>query len=288
MTLDDLLSKAGGGDGLRTLARHYGLSEADADRMVAAFTPAFQTGLQSAMADPAALFQLMSRLATENLERFYKEPESAFAGAGLRESQELMERIFRSEDVRRALAEQMSAATGLAQAVTREMMPALTAIALGGIERNARENPLLSAMLDQMRALSGGRPSGTPRAEVPRAEKGPLDRYEDEQAEKSRSDAARLAGAFADNPFVKAYGEMMRAGTAAALDPSNPFMAASKAGTPPQSGEGAGADPAAASAAAGQALFGNAIESSRRLGEAYQRAIESILASGSGSGSGVR
>nr|WP_246206541.1 DUF937 domain-containing protein [Propylenella binzhouense] len=266
------MRQAGGGGAFRALAGKFGLTDGDLDRLVAAFTPALQSGLEANMRDPAAFFRLMGELATANAARFYEHPESAFTDAGWRESRALMERIFQSEDVRRALAEQISAATGLAQAVAREALPALTAIGLGGIERVSRKNPFFEAMLRQ--AESAPRPPAGGGA----AAKGPLDRYEEEQAEKERTEAGAFAQAFADNPFVKAYAEMVRQGTAGALDPSNPFHAALAAAAAPAAGE-AGPDPAAGEAL-GRALLGDALESGRRMGEAYQKAVAAAFAAG--------
>lgn len=265
MDLFDLVRRAQSGEAFRTLAAAYGLSEHEVEKAVAAFTPALARGLQQQTADPFGLFELMRQMAAGRFAEYYERPERAATAAGTAEGAAVLERLFRSEPVRRAVSERVAAAAGLAQAVAGEMMPALAAIALGGLGRQAAEaNPWFAAMLGQMKAAAPREP-----APGPAPAKGPLDRLEEEQAARERQ--GRTA---ADNPFAKAYAEWMRAGAAAALDPDNP-LSRMMAAMPTAPGGAA-----SAGAPTGETLFGELLDPGRRMGEAYRQAIDAILAGG--------
>jgi hypothetical protein len=194
--------------------------------------------------------------------RAYQQPDWAFGG-GRGRGEDALAFMFGSPELARAVASQAAAFTGLAQEKMNELMPALAAMTFGGLAKQATAaNPFLDAMLKQFRA--GG-------IETPRAEKGPLDRYEEEQAARG--------GASGTADLARAQGEMMQAGMAAFQTGTAMWQQAmaemmKSAGAAAGTADGKEAGPTAS----GRDLFGDMFEPGLRLGEAYQREMEAIFA----------
>ena len=255
MNLFDIMRQAGGGNAFSQLATQYGLSEDQVAKAVQAFMPAFSSGLKRSTADPLGVTEFMRRLAAGDYLRAYQNPHWA-TGGGRGGGEDALKFLFGSPDATRALAAQAAAFTGLGADKLGEILPALAAMMFGGLARqSAAANPMLDAMLKQFQ------PGATGGAEA----KGPLDRYEEEQAAGDRGVADPLAGA---------QGEMMRAGLAAFQAGTAAWQKAvgeAMKGPAAAAGEGPGAG------APGQNVFGELLEPGLRLGEAYQREVEAML-----------
>jgi hypothetical protein len=158
-----------------------------------------------------------------------------------------------------AIAGQASLFTGIRREKLDELMPALAAMAFGGLAEQARAaNPAFDAMLQ---ALGGGA------AEKSKSEKGPLDRYEEEQARRESA-----AGGAAD--LARMQSEMMKTGLAAFQAGAAAWQRTAGAmtgGAPADHGEQPQAD------VSGRAVFGELLEAGSRIGEAYQREMEALV-----------
>jgi len=254
MNLFDIMRGAGGGSGFSTLGSQFGLSEEQVARAVQAFLPAFSAGLKRSTADPLGLAEFMQRLAQGNYAQAYQNPFLA-SDAGRAQGNEALAFLFGSPDAARAVAEQASAFTGLARDKLLELLPAVTAMMFGGLaEQSRRANPLLDAWMKQFQA-----------APPKPAAKGPLDRYEEDQAERERA-AAEFARAQAES--AKAGLAAVQAGTAAWQQGMAEMMKA--AGMP---GGAGGKQPAVS----GREMFGEMFEPGLRLSEAYQREMEALI-----------
>jgi hypothetical protein len=250
MNLFDIMRQAGGGDAFAELARQFGLSEEQIGKAVEAFMPAFSAGLKRSTGDPLGLMQLMQKLSMGSYPEAYRNPAWAF-GPGQQPGQEALSFLFGSPEAVRALAAQAAAFTGLSPDKLAAMLPALASMVFGGLaQQAARANPMFEALLQQMQV--GAAP----------AAKGPLDRYEEEQA--ARGESANLG---------QAQAEMMKAGMAA-------FQANAAAWQRAMSAAMSAADdtgPKSPMPKSGPDLFGEMFEPGRRLGEAYQREMEALL-----------
>jgi hypothetical protein len=262
MNLFEIMRGAGGGEAFAQLARQFGLSEDQIAKAVQAFMPAFSAGLKRSTADPFGFAEFMRKLAVPDFTRAYQQPDWAF-GAGRGQGEDALAFMFGSPEMGRAVASQAAAFTGLAQEKMNELMPAVAAMTFGGLAKQATaSNPFLDAMLKQFRAGE---------TETSRAEKGPLDRYEDEQS-------ARGGGAGAAD-LARTQGEMMQAGMAAFQTGTAMWQQAmaemmKSAGAAAGTADGKEAGPTPS----GRDLFGDMFEPGLRLGEAYQREMEAIFA----------
>lgn len=249
MNLFEIMRAAGDGNAFPAMAAQYGLSEDDVLKAVQAFLPAFSAGLKRSTADPLGVTEFMRRLASGEYLRAFQDPAWA-SGAGRQSGEEALSFLFGGPAAARALAEQAAAFTGIGQNKLAELFPALAATMFGGLTRHATATPVLDAMLKQFTAAAASTP----------AAKGPLDRYEEEQAAREGLPAG---------DFVRAQTELMQAGFTA-------FQAGAEAwqkavGEAMKTGGGLSGD------RAGGAIFGELFEPGLRLSESYQREMQAVL-----------
>ena len=257
MNLFDIMRQAGGGNAFSALGAQYGLTEEQVAKAMQAFMPAFSAGLKQSTADPLGLADFMRRLATGGYGQAFGNPQWAF-GAGRPQGEEALSFLFGSPDAARAIAAQAGAFTGLAPEKLAELLPAVAAMMFGGLAKQANAaNPLLEAMLKQFHAALPGNA---------KAAKGPLDRYEEEQAEREKGGPAR-----AQEDMMKAGLAAFQAGTAAWQQTMGEMMKTAGGGAVTGTGERPEAK------TSGRDLFGELFEPGRRFGEAYQREMEAML-----------
>ena len=258
MNLFDIMRSAGGGNPYAALAAHYGLNQDQIAKAVEAFLPAFSAGLKQSTADPFGTFELMRRMATGDWRRAYAEPAFAF-GPGWRQGEDAMAFLFGSPAAARAVTEQAAVFSGLAQEKLREMMPALTAMMLGGLTSQAASvNPMLDAMLKQFRASDRTAAPGTGKP------RGPLDRYEEEQAAKEGgADIAAMQDA-----MTKAGLAAFEAGAAAWRQAGQVMGGGALTGNASQQ----------ETTVTGREAFGEMLEPGLRASESYLRAINELMA----------
>jgi hypothetical protein len=267
MDLFDIMQQAGGGKAFEAMASQYGLQPDQVQSAMAAFMPAFATGLQRNTSDPMGFLKFMQAISTGQHANYYDDPQSALSGLGIEEGNAILGHLFGSKDVSRAVADQVNAATGIGQSILKQMLPVIASMVLGGLFKQSRGggNPILETIIEQM---TGGGPA-----------KGPLDRYEEEQAERQSREPSPAPGGFGDNPFGRIMEEMLGGGASGGAGGANPWGRMMEQ----MMGGGAGQEqpqkPAAApqTPRSGKDIFGDMLEPGRRMGEAYQKNMESIF-----------
>jgi hypothetical protein len=249
MDLFDIMQQAGGGKAFQAMASQYGLQPDQVQSAMEAFMPAFSTGLQRNTADPMGFLKFMQAISTGQHANYFDNPQSALSGLGIDEGNAILGHLFGSKDVSRAVASQVNAATGISQSILKQMLPAIASMVLGGLFKQSRGggNPILETILEQM---TGGR------AEPPA--KGPLDRYEDEEAMMEEMMGGGGAGG-GQNPWGRMMEEMLGGG--ARTEQELPQKPAAAPQTP----------------RSGKDIFGDMLEPGRRMGEDYQKNMESIF-----------
>jgi hypothetical protein len=259
MNLFELLQNAGGGKAWAEAASRFGLTEEQMRKAVEAFLPAFSAGLKRSTSDPLGLMEFMRRLSAADYFRAYENPASAW-GESAGKGNDALAFLFGSAEAARQLAKQASAFTGIDQGRLTELLPTLATLTFGGLAHQAAAmNPIFAAMM-QPSAAGAAKKSGA---------KGPLDRYEEEQEERERRAAEKLAGAQA---------EVMQAGLAAFQTGAAAWQEAVGA-MMKTAGGGAvtGAKKSPEGDASGAKLFGEMFEPGVGLSEAYRREMEALL-----------
>jgi len=261
MNLFDIMRSDGGGDAFSEIAKQYGLSAEQTAAAVGALVPGFSAGLTRNASDPFGLARLLSTMAEPDYAHAYTDPAWALKG-GSRKGEEALAQLFGSEEIAEKAAELAAAYSGLAKESLKKLQAPLAAMMLGGIAKESRaENPLLDAMLKHVRAA---RDAVAAEEEAPQA-KGPLDRYEEEQERRERTENAAFLRAMEEG--TQAGLTALEAGTAAWQS----AMAAMLEGMPAPGKSGKQAAPSA------RDLFGEMLEPGIELGEAYRRQMTEML-----------
>lgn len=254
MNLFDLMNQAGGGKGFADLGQQFGLSESDVRKAVEAFAPAFSAGLGRKAAEPSGLYDFLGTLAGGQYDQFFNSPLAAGRDAERDSGNAILGQLFGSKDVSRALANQASAATGLSEAILKQVLPAIAAMMSGGLAQQAKAGTN-SPFGEILRQMQGGSATHSPSGG--KAPRGPLDRFEDEQKQ-AEEKASGMPGGLEDMPFGRVFSDILGStlGYAGGTDTEDRFKK---------------------QAEAGKAVFGDMIEPGRQMGEAYGKAVNTIF-----------
>lgn len=237
LPLSDLLA-AQNGIAMEALQRQFSLTQQQTQQVVETLLPAFSTGLKNNVADPYGVGAFLQTLAAGNHAHYFDNPMSAFTPGGQAAGNDVLGQIFGSKELSRAVAAQAATATGIGQEVIKQMLPAIAAMIMGGLFKQASgqlgpgvqpnfgnaglggaTNPMgaiLAEMMRQAGALTGGQPR--PRQPDPMAN--PFGKMMQDMfggagsahREKAPEPAARNPfDPFAQNPFGKAVQDMMSA-----------------------------------------------------------------------------
>jgi hypothetical protein len=135
--LYDMLELSRNGQAFEILARQFGLTEEQTRSAIAALMPAFGEGLRRQMADPARLAALFGALSSGQHGRFFDDPGAAASPPGIREGNALIDQIFGSNALTQAVSTQAASMAGISQEIMREMMPAVAALMMGALQKQA-------------------------------------------------------------------------------------------------------------------------------------------------------
>lgn len=162
MNLSDILSQAQGG-GVASLGKQFGLSPQQTQSAVEALLPAFSKGFQQTASSPQGLGALLTMLGGK------QEVEGASGGNAV------LNEIFGSKDLSRAVASQASQASGVGADVLRKMLPAIAGMLVNGMASQTNKeiktgkfsasNPLGEIIEQMMKGQGGGR--GAPQSNNP-------------------------------------------------------------------------------------------------------------------------
>jgi hypothetical protein len=149
-TFFDLMREAQQNAMASPLAKEFGLSAEEQARAFAALAPAFWLGLRNSTADPFGVAAFWQQFAAGQYKPYFDNPFAAMTPKGQADGNRVLETLFGSPQIARAVALQVEAATGIAQDVVKRMMPVMANMMMGGLQRQAEEfeNPFLRFFRD--------------------------------------------------------------------------------------------------------------------------------------------
>ena len=152
--LADILAQAQGKQGFDALLGQFGWSPDQAQAAMAALLPAFTMGMNRATQSPAGLADLMSLFAVKPSYAEILENPMTAGPAMINAGQEVLGKLFGSQALTQAIAQQAAAASGIGQDMMAKVMPVMATMLMGSLLKGAMDgqNPLgalLSAMLGQ-------------------------------------------------------------------------------------------------------------------------------------------
>ena len=204
LPLFDMMLQAQNGNAMDAMARQFGLAQEQAAKAMAALTPAFASGFKRNTANPYDFSALLSAMSSGNYAKYFEDMNSAFTPQGIADGNQVLQQLFGSKEVSRAIAAQAAQLTGIGQDVLKQMMPVMADTMMGGLFKqatgqfggaNAFTASPMAAMMQQWLESTGLQPKPQP----------------------------QTASMF-DNPFTRAFQEMM-GGQKKPEPQANPFLA---------------------------------------------------------------
>lgn len=211
IALYDLMLKAQDGSALEVMAKQFGLAQKQANEAVSALMPAFSEGMKRAAATPYDFTSFLKALYSGDHVKYFEDMTKAFTPSGIAEGNDLLSQFFGSKEVSRAIAAQAAQMTGIGQEVYKQMLPVVANTLMGGLFKQSaspffpgmqqdKDNPFLAAMQQWMVA--------TGMAKKPEPQTNPFNNPFT-QAFFGSTPGKETQDPLADNPFFKAYSDMM-------------------------------------------------------------------------------
>lgn len=276
LPLFDMMLRAQNGTAMEAMAKQFGLAQEQAAKAMAALTPAFASGFKRNAANPYDLSSLFEAMSSANYARYFEDMNAAFTPQGIADGNKVLQQIFGSKEVSRAIAAQVSQLTGIGQDILKQMMPVMADTLMGGLFKQTTgqfastdsfaTNPM-GAMIQQWLESTGFQPK---RPAPPTMFDNPFTRAFQEMMGAQPKQPAAPANPFLDNPFTKAFQEM--AASYGASTSSQTGEAQKPAGAAEPTSEGASA-PAEQFSAMINTLFDSGLE----VQKTYQKNMEQIF-----------
>lgn len=278
LPLFDMLNNAQNGDAIAALARQFNLSQQQAQAAVEALLPAFSQGLKRNVADPYGFGAFLTAMASGQHGKYFEDAANAFSPQGIQQGNDILGQLFGSKELSRAVAGQAAQATGIAQQVLQQMLPAIAAMIMGGLFKQstgqmgapgsaAAGNPLGEIIAEMMRQ---GGAMGFPQQPAPTPQNpfdNPLGKVLQDMfggARQGTPGQAPGAGPYGDNPFGKVFEDMLRQSQAAPAPQ-------------PAAEEPAQQNPSGRPRNPYDEIFGKMFETGRQQRDDYQAGVESIF-----------
>ncbi|RKE86023.1 DUF937 domain-containing protein [Rhizobium sp. AG855] len=238
LPLFDMMLQAQNGNAMDAMARQFGLAQEQAAKAIAALTPAFASGFKRNTANPYDFSALLSAMSSGNYAKYFEDMNSAFTPQGIADGNQVLQQLFGSKEVSRAIAAQAAQLTGIGQDILKQMMPVMADTMMGGLFKqatgqfagaNAFATSPMATMMQQWLESTGLQPKPQPQAAS--MFDNPFTRaFQDMMGGQKKPEPQAPANPFFANPFAKAFQDMAAAYTGqSAAQPEAPKPEAAKA-----------------------------------------------------------
>ncbi|MBA8877091.1 DUF937 domain-containing protein [Phyllobacterium myrsinacearum] len=137
MNLVDMFLKGQGGQAVEALSRQFQLSQQQTIAAIEALMPAFSQGLQRNTADPMGVGAFIQALSSGQHVNYFDNPQAAFNPAGIADGNAILNNLFGSKDLSRAVADHAARMTGIAVSTLQQMLPVLASMTMGGLYKQS-------------------------------------------------------------------------------------------------------------------------------------------------------
>jgi len=226
LPLFDMMMQAQNGMAMDAMAKQYGLAQEQAAKAVAALMPAFASGFKRNTTNPYDFSALVQAMTSGNYAKYFEDMSSAFTPQGIADGNQVLQQLFGSKEVSRAIAAQAAQLTGVGQDILKQMMPVMADTLMGGLFKqttgqfsgaNAFAGTPMGAMMQQWLENTGLQPKPQPQPAAMAAAMfdNPFMRaFQDMMGGQKKPEPQAAANPFIDNPFTKAFQDMAAAYTA--------------------------------------------------------------------------
>jgi hypothetical protein len=218
LPLFDMMMQAQNGAAMEAIARQFNLAQEQATKAMAALMPAFSAGLKRSTSNPYDFVGLMQAVSSGNYGRYFEDMSRAFTPEGISDGNNILAQLFGSKEVSRAVAAQAAQMTGIGQDIYKRMLPVLADTLMGGLFKQTTGqmaspvNPFVNTAMGetiQKWLESTGfapKPKTTP---DPSIFDNPFTQAMQLMFSMPKPEPAPASNPFLDNPFAKAFQEMM-------------------------------------------------------------------------------
>ena len=223
LPLFDMMLRAQNGTAMESMASQFNLAQEQVTKAMAALMPAFSSGFKRNTANPYDFSSLIGAMASGGYAKYFEDMSSAFTPQGIADGNQVLQQLFGSKEVSRAIAAQAAQLTGIGQDILKQMMPVMADTLMGGLFKqstgqfpgaNAFAGTPMAAMMQQWLESTGLQPKPQPQAAT--MFDNPFTRAFQEMmgATQKKPEPQAPANPFLDNPFTKAFQDMAAAYTA--------------------------------------------------------------------------
>ncbi len=220
LPLFDMMMQAQNGAAMDAMGKQFNLAQEQATKAMAALMPAFSSGFKRSAADPYNFMGVMQAITSGAYAKYFEDMGKAFTPEGISDGNNVLQRLFGSKEVSRAIAAQAAQMTGIGQDIYKKMLPVMADTLMGGLfkettgQMNAAANPFLNTDMGEM-MQNWLQTMGFAPKQKPTPQQSIFDNPFTQAMELifgaqtvERKEAA--ANPFLDNPFAKAFQDMMR------------------------------------------------------------------------------
>jgi hypothetical protein len=238
--LFDMMMQAQNGNAIDVMAKQFGLAQEQMAKATAALMPAFSTAFKRNATNPYDFGAFLTAMSSGNYAPYFEDMSKAFTPQGMADGNGILDQLFGSKEMSRAIAAQAAQMTGIGQEIYKQMLPVMASAIMGGLFKQASgqmsgaHNPFantpMEAMMKPWLEASGFTKKPEP---APNPFDNPFTQamqnfFGMAKPEQKQQPAADM---FAANPFIKAFQDMMSAGSVAMepekkpadKDPTAPF-----------------------------------------------------------------
>jgi len=218
LPLFDMMMQAQNGAAMEAVSKQFNLAQEQSAKAMAALMPAFSAAFRRSAADPGAFTSVMQAITSGTYAKYFEDMTKAFTPEGIADGNKALEQLFGSKEVSRAIAAQAAQITGIGQDIYKRMLPVMADTLMGGLFKETSgqmkaANPFLGTpMGDMMQSwleTIGFAPKPAP---TPTIFDNPFTQAMSQMFGVKAAEPRQAAAGnpFLDNPFAKAFQEMMR------------------------------------------------------------------------------
>ena len=221
LPLFDMMMQAQNGAATEAMAKQFNLAQEQATKAMAALMPAFSTGFKRSAADPYNFMGVMQDITSGNYAKYFEDMGKAFTPEGIADGNNVLARLFGSKEVSRAIAAQAPQMTGVGQDIYKRMLPVMADALMGGLFKETSgqipqmANPFLNTAMGEMMQgwlkTIGFAPKQQPSPQASIFDN-PFTQAMELMfgADQVKHGKTAPTNPFLDNPFAKAFQDMMR------------------------------------------------------------------------------
>lgn len=222
MTLFEMMLRAQNGAAMDAMAKQFGLAQEQVAQALAALTPAFSSGLKRTATNPYDLSGLFSAMSSGNYGQYFEDLSKAFTPQGVADGNQVLQQLFGSKEVSKAIAAQAAQVTGIGQDILKSMLPAMADTIMGGLmkqglgQMGGNTNPFtvtpIAPMVQQWLEATGFAPKPAPKPSADPFNNPFINAWKDMMGMAQTKPAPKpqaSANPFLDNPYAKAWQDML-------------------------------------------------------------------------------